>query len=351
MCYTGYTRFGFSEETKEENPMKKHWLRGLLLGLSLALLLSGGAALADKEPPDVELAAADVHDVNLVTLYVDDDGGGSSEYGMYWPTTDWEDWMSYGYLIVGNAAYVEHGWGGDWAATPGGGITITEPGVVSDEDGYAQYDDSNGPSPMGLQITQYSCAWQDSPNNDFVLVGYVIENISSGRLSGLWAGHYMDPDVDGTVSGDTTAYNASRQMGFQWDQDFVGLRYVSGGVGTYNNMDCCIGGSDLWPAISNRHMDAPYTGTDIMFTMGAGPFSLNPGETYVLGAAWVAGSSWSDLAYNADRAYEMWFASDGCGIGLGLEEDFVPEPASILLLGSGLAGLAGYATLRWRTRE
>jgi hypothetical protein len=33
------------------------------------------------------------------------------------------------------------------------------------------------------------------------------------------------------------------------------------------------------------------------------------------------------------------------------EVDFVPEPGSILLLGSGLAGLAGYATLRWRTKE
>jgi hypothetical protein len=34
-----------------------------------------------------------------------------------------------------------------------------------------------------------------------------------------------------------------------------------------------------------------------------------------------------------------------------LAEEFVPEPGTILLLGSGLMGLAGYAGLRWRTRE
>ena len=31
--------------------------------------------------------------------------------------------------------------------------------------------------------------------------------------------------------------------------------------------------------------------------------------------------------------------------------EFVPEPGSILLLGSGLAGLAGYGALRWRNRK
>jgi hypothetical protein len=74
--------------------------------------------------------------------------------------------------------------------------------------------------------------------------------------------------------------------------------------------------------------------------------------------AYEAGASQDDECVPALGEMEYYFEDDtgGRSVFVLLAEDcaaaeFVPEPGSILLLGSGLMGLAGYAGLRWRSRQ
>jgi hypothetical protein len=78
-----------------------------------------------------------------------------------------------------------------------------------------------------------------------------------------------------------------------------------------------------------------------------------PPDYVAIGGNWQPGDygEWTlELEGAAGKVMgKFYFAEDPSDCQV--EEEFVPEPGSMLLLGSGLAGLAGYAALRWRTKE
>jgi hypothetical protein len=63
-------------------------------------------------------------------------------------------------------------------------------------------------------------------------------------------------------------------------------------------------------------------------------------------AVWMGGAWWPDgvLGELPDELAEVCLAEQP------VEEEFVPEPGTVALLATGLAGLSGYAVLRWRSR-
>jgi len=53
---------GLTVETKEAKEMKRHWLRGIVLGVSMAFLLTGAVAWAQEPVCDEEVSVQGEHE-------------------------------------------------------------------------------------------------------------------------------------------------------------------------------------------------------------------------------------------------------------------------------------------------
>jgi serine protease len=211
----------------------------------------------------------------------------------------------------------------DWSSVQR--ISATIPGAISDEDAYGQFSDASSAAPLTVLVTQKEHVWVAAPDNNYIMVEYIIKNTGTATLNGLYAGVFADWDIP-AYADNKVATDQSRKLGYAFSTDsagiYAGVKLLSSNAGFHNygidNTVTGYGGAVLYDGYSNAEKyttlsndrftagDSTSVGNDVIDVVSTGPFTLSPGDSVRVAFAIIAGDTLSTLQAGADAAQVKW---------------------------------------------
>jgi predicted outer membrane repeat protein len=208
----------------------------------------------------------------------------------------------------------------------------------SDQDIQAFFADEGAPQPLGITVQQESWGFLSAPRENFVVLRYLVRNRSEEPLAGLYAGLFLDLDINSlTYTTNTGAVEEGPGLVFLTDgSTYAGLRLLAGERGgdgdsaqvvhrhltlihnpTYVYPNEYIPDADKFAFLSasdSAHIlkNAPNP-DDYGVLAATGPFDLAPGEMQEFSFALIGGSSLDDLRQSAEAAQASYLYAAGIG--------------------------------------
>ncbi len=216
------------------------------------------------------------------------------------------------------------------ATTPDENFVVTkrvsqynEPGIDFISKG--EFNDANALIPQNLLIKHREFAWSQLPNDKYIMVEYKIKNNNPNAITGMYAGLFLDWDIVSSAT-NRLIWDDSNKMGVAMSTgvtDPLGAVKVLSNfapVAYYGQSYSIIDGlqndgftladkyTTLSSGIVNDSVGFTGTGLDVQYTIGAGPYTVNPNEDAVIAFAFIGGDNLADLQASAQAAQNKYNA-------------------------------------------
>ncbi|MEO0246046.1 MAG: T9SS type A sorting domain-containing protein, partial [candidate division WOR-3 bacterium] len=201
-------------------------------------------------------------------------------------------------------------------------VLMNEPYPPFAEYSVAKYSDSLGEQVKGIICEQRGIAWNDANGDDFVILEFVLTNSSSQAVTGLYAGVFLDWDINTTNYADNGGTDATRKMAYQ----YYGGIYMGSAILNPPRTSSLIRNVSM---IENQTYVYPYIGlpdsieikflngtlsfptapsaTDWSTCVSAGPFDIPAGQSIVVAFAIAGGTTLAQLQTHVDTAYNRYW--------------------------------------------
>jgi len=200
---------------------------------------------------------------------------------------------------------------------------------LSDIDVQGYFNDSPLTSAMQLNIKHTAYAYQNAPDDKYIIVAYDIENVGPSTLNNIYAGLFADWNLLNGYQ-NRAAYDAAQKMGYIYsytDSIYAAIKLLSPGVAFNYALDNIAGGAGViditdgfdtaekYAALSNNRFTSGSFNVDVSHVVSTGDFSLVAGEHKRIAFALIAGDSLSDIQNSGDAAQAKYLAD-----GISVEE-------------------------------
>lgn len=195
---------------------------------------------------------------------------------------------------------------------PMDGITLAEPGPFADQEYYTAFNDQNAAEPLGVLVSQKTFAFEDAPDDDYVIFEYTITNAENQDLEGVLIAHFEDWDMTWGVGNDRVNFDRERNLGYAYNSSNYRGQAVLSDLGVFSFMALdneqhvyppYFTLADKWSYMNAGIVDtAITTQRDCSVIITTGPYDIAPGESVTAAFAILGGTSLSDIQDNAAAA-------------------------------------------------
>ncbi|UCC80404.1 MAG: S8 family peptidase [Candidatus Zixiibacteriota bacterium] len=224
----------------------------------------------------------------------------------------------------------------DFEPLPGGYPRLIEPGLYSDQDGFAVYSDDAAEFPIGLSVTQRSFCFTGSNAYPFVITEFTITNSSGDDIPSLYIGLFCDWDLPlSSGNDDIVGYIDYESLGYVSDLSTgvsVGIKAITSPASSYAAIDNYVDLTDgftsaekfnfMTSGFQNVSYGAPGNYSHLLTV---GPYQIPNGESEVAAFSFVAGNNLNELITNASISFLMYPNFTGVS-----SEQTVPESYELI---------------------